>query len=213
MNEQPMNRTAPELLISRIVDGEATPADWSAFRAQAERDASLWRDLAEEQRGQSELSSEVAAALSVVNAVDVPVHSEMVRRMSDRFRQVGMWGGWLAAACVGLMWAGGHRAASAGSGQEAGLVSSLSPASALQTYLDQGQSTGKVIGELPEKLLIRAEPLTEGDGTSITGYSIVYVRQIMERTVVKDLYRFGGADEAGEPRAVRVEFRPVGRPM
>ncbi|MBX3377677.1 MAG: hypothetical protein KF678_11825 [Phycisphaeraceae bacterium] len=213
MNEQPMNRTDPELLISRIVDGEATPTDWAAFRAQAERDASLWRELAEAQRAQAELSMEVASALSVVNAVDVPVHTEMVRRMSDRFRQVGMWGGWLAAACVGLMWAGGQRTGGSGTGQEAGLVSGLTPASALQAYLDQGQTTGRVIGELPEKLLIRAEPVTDADGTSITGYNIVYVRQIMERTLVKDLYRFGGADEAGQPRAVRVDLRPAGRPM
>jgi hypothetical protein len=92
-------------------------------------------------------------------------------------------------------------------------VSGLTPASALQAYLDQGQTTGRVIGELPEKLLIRAEPVTDADGTSITGYNIVYVRQIMERTLVKDLYRFGGADEAGQPRAVRVDLRPAGRPM
>ena len=211
MNDTPLNRTDPELLISRIVDGEATPADWSEFRAQAEREPSLWRDLAESQRSQEELALEVSAAVSVSGRVDVPVHSEMVRRLSDRFRLVGMWGGWAAAACVGLMWANGQTAPR-GTGNEAHLLGGLTPAGALQAYLDKGQSSGKVIGEMPEKVLVRASPMTDSGGTSIEGYEVVYIRPSLERTVVKDLYRFG-ADETGEARPVRVEIRPSARPM
>lgn len=212
MNDTPMNRTDPELLISRIVDGEATPRDWSEFRMQAEREASLWRDLAEAQRVNGELSDEVAAALSVVNQVDVPVQTEMVRRLSDRIRLVGVWGGWLAAACVGLMWANGNRAGSTQGGTvNAGIAT---PAMALQEYLDKGQSEGKVLGELPEKVLVQARPMTDGVSQNITGYEIVFMRQILERTVVKDLYRFG-KDEAGQTQPIRVEVRPAsaGRPM
>jgi hypothetical protein len=209
MNETPMNWADPELLISRIVDGEATPRDWAEFRMQAEREASLWRDLAEAQRMTGEMSDEVAVALSVVNQVDVPMHTEMVRRLSGRIRLVGVWGGWLAAACVGLMWASGNRSAPGGTTQ-AGLTSMQ----ALQEYLDKGQSTGKVLGELPEKVLVQARPMTDDSGKSIDGYEVVYVRQILERTVVKDLYRFG-KDEAGEMRPIRMEMRPVstGKPM
>ena len=56
--------------------------------------------------------------------------------------------------------------------------------------------------------------MPDSSSPDITGYEVVYVRQILERTVVKDLYRLG-ADEAGEPRPVRVEIRPAapGRPM
>ncbi len=209
MNETPLNRTDPELLISRIVDGEATPGDWAAFRSQAERTPSLWRDLAEFQHTQEELAIEVSAELSVAGRVDVPVHSEMVRRLGDRFRVVGMWGGWLAAACVGLMWARGNPAGPSGGGTIQ--ANPLTGVQALQEYLNKGQSEGKVLGELPEKVLVRAAPLTDSEGTSIGGYEVVYVRQILERTVVKDLFRFGN-DEAGEPRPVRVEIRPA-RPM
>lgn len=211
MNDSPLNRTDPELLISRIVDGEATPGDWAAFRSQAEREPSLWRDLAEAQRVQGELVDEVGAQLSVVNMVDVPVHSEMVRQLSNRFRLVGMWGGWAAAACVGLMWANGNVGGSGG-GSQANLVPGLTRTDALNAYLDKGQQEGVVIGELPEKMLVSATPVTDSTGTTIDGYQIVYVRQIMERTTVKDLYRFG-ADEAGEPRPVKVEIRRPASPM
>jgi hypothetical protein len=210
MNDTPLNRTDPELLISRIVDGEATPRDWSEFRLQAEREASLWRDLAEAQRMQGDLGDEVAAALSVVNQVDVPVHTEMVRRLSGRIRMVGMWGGWLAAACVGLMWANGERAGMEQNGPSQAGMANLTPARALQEYLNKGQTEGKVIGELPEKVLVQARPMTEGNGLDITGYEVVYVRQILERTTVKDLYRFG-KDEAGDLRPIPVQIRP-GRP-
>jgi len=205
VNDAPMDRTDPELLISRIVDGEATPADWSEFRLQSDREPSLWRDLAEAQRVNGELSDEVAAAVSIVNLVDVPVHTEMVRRMSDRVRMIGTWGGWLAAACVGVMWANG--AAGRNGTMQSGLGIST-PVEALQKYLSQGQSEGKVIGELPEKVLVQARPVTDSTGTNIGGYEVVYVRQILERTVVKDLYRFG-ADEAGQPQPLRIEIRPM----
>lgn len=207
MNDTPMNRTDPELLISRIVDGEATPGDWAAFRALAEREPSLWRDLAEGQRAQEELAADVSRLLSVAGRVDVPVHSEMVRRLTGRIRLVGTWGGWLAAACIGLMWAQGNRA-----GGSSSVDTATTLPSALQAYLDRGQSEGKVIGELPEKMLVSATPVTESGTTNIAGYQIVYVRQILERTTVKDLYRFG-ADEAGEPRPVKVEIRRPASPM
>ena len=166
----PMDRNDPELLISRIVDGEATPGDWSAFRLQADRDQALWRALAEAQRTQSELSDEVSAAVAVAGRIDVPVHTEMVRRLSDRIRIVGMWGGWLAAACVALMWARGPR-------QEGSLgtptQANLTPVQMLQSYLDKGQEQGKVLGEMPEKVLVRAVPVTDSGGTNIDGYKII----------------------------------------
>src|SRR5205814_9542886 len=59
-----------------IVDGEAGAGDWHAFRSMAEREPSLWRELAEYQRDQSELSAVVASAIRIADDVEAPVHEE-----------------------------------------------------------------------------------------------------------------------------------------
>jgi hypothetical protein len=53
-----------------------------------------------------------------------------------------------------------------------------------------------VLGELPERVVIEAVPL--GDGS----VEVRFVRQIMERAVVHDLYRVG-EDEVGNLVAIR----------
>lgn len=213
MNDRPMDRSDPELLISRVVDGEATPDDWSTFRLQADREPSLWRDLAEAQRIQTSLGEEVGAAVAQSTYVDVPMHREIERRFSDRVRMVGIWGGWLAAACVGLMWMQGtpKNRTGNGIGTEAGV---MSLPQTLQNYLNKGEQEGKVIGELPEKVLVRATPMTGSNGTGIEGYEVVYLRQILERAVVKDLYRYG-EDDIGRRQPVKVDVQPArhSRPM
>jgi hypothetical protein len=211
--DRPMDRTDPELLISRVVDGEATPEDWSSFRLQADREPSLWRDLAEAQRIQTSLGEEVGVAVAKAGYVDVPVHREIERRFSNRVRMVGIWGGWLAAACVGVMWAqNAPKSIVQGPGPT---TADMNPMAALQTYLNKGEQDGRVLGELPEKVLVRATPLTGSNGSDIgNGYEVVYLRQILERAVVKDLYQYG-VDEAGRQAPIRFDVRPAanGKPM
>ena len=85
----------------------------------------------------------------------------------------------------------------------------------LARYLDQGYEEGRVVGELPDKVLIRATPMALQDGT--IGYDVVYVRQILERVQVPDLYTFGATqDELGRSRMQPVPVRvnaPVRGPM
>jgi hypothetical protein len=212
MNDRPLDRSDPELLISRVVDGEATPDDWSSFRLQADREPSLWRDLAEAQRIQTALGEEVGAAVATSGYIDVPMHREIERRFSDRVRMVGIWGGWLAAACVGLMWAQGtaNKSNTNPGGSQAKLLPDV-----LQNYLSRGEQEGKVLGELPEKVLVRATPLTGSGPNGIdSGYEVVYLRQILERVVVKDLYQYG-EDDTGQKQPVRFHVTPAtnGKPM
>jgi hypothetical protein len=66
---------------------------------------------------------------------------------------------------------------------------------------------------LPDKVLIRATPLALKDGS--IGYEIFYVRQILERAQVPDLYTFGATqDELGratiQPVPVRINAPALG---
>lgn len=193
-----------DLLISRVVDGEAGAADWDAFRALAARDPDLWRELAEAQRAHADLSAALAEAIAIADAVEAPVHEDMTRRFTDRWRMVGALGGWAAAAALALAWATGMAGEPVGSSsgdQRASLpgVSAFDTAAeAYQAYLRQGQQAGRVVGEVPAKVLLEAQP-----AQGAAGYEVLYLRQIMERAVVSDLYEFG-VDERGQPVPVRV---------
>lgn len=212
MNDRPNDRQDPEVLISRIVDGEATQEDWNAFHLQANREPSLWRELAEAQQMHAELGEEVGVALAVSSLVDAPTHVEIERRFNNRIRMVGVWGGWLAAACLGLMWANNARPAPSslgGAGSQANLGDTLA------SYLNRGKEEGRVLGELPEKVLVSATPVTGSDGNDIgNGYVVVYLRQILERVEVKDLYQLG-EDDAGRQQPVPYDVPPArhGKPM
>ena len=216
-----------DLLISRIVDGEAADGDWNTFRSMAEREPSLWRELAEYQRDQSELSAVVASAIRIADGVEAPVDEEMGRRFSDRTRLIGTWGGWAAAAAVAVVWFTGglnNREPSAPS-NAAGLVNldklkpqdvvdnyvkegKITPQYLYDSYLDAGKETGRVVGEVPDRVLITARPMKAGGG-----FEVIYVRQIMERARVKELSRFGTAhDEFGNPISVPFEIGPASDP-
>lgn len=209
-----------EMLISRVVDGEATPADWQAFRAMAEREPSLWRDLAEYQHDHAELSAAVQAAIAMADDVEAPVGVEMHRRFAERTRLVGSFGGWAAAAAIVLVWAVGMRGGGYGSSplnvpNNASLgpnlthntaAAPMTAADAYQTYLDKGQESGLVVGEVPTRVLIEARPSKSG------GYEVYYLRQIMERKLVKELNTWG-SDDLGRPVPVRFKVesaKPTG---
>ncbi len=196
-----------DMLISRIVDGEAGDGDWTSFRALAEREPSLWRELAEYQRDQSELSAVVASAIRIADGVEAPVEEEMGRRLSTRTRLVSTWAGWAAAAAVALAWFTGlNNHQSPSTGNNANLVNldslkpqevvdnyvkqgKLSPDDLYNTYLDVGRERGLVVGEVPDRVLITARPMKSGGG-----YEVVYMRQIMERTRVKQFSGIGITD-------------------
>ena len=60
---------------------------------------------------------------------------------------------------------------------------------------------------MPERVLIETRPSETG-----RGYELLYLRQILERTVVPDLYKFYGQDEMGRPTLVRYDG-DAGPPM
>lgn len=92
---------------------------------------------------------------------------------------------------------GGGAQAGLGSGLASGLSAGLAtglatPDDALGEYLRIGQQKGQVLGELPQRVVLQSRELGQGQGKEV-----LYLRQIVERAVVKDMYKLG-TNDAGE---------------
>ncbi len=225
--------TAPDvdILISRAVDKTATDADWDRLEFIAAHEPTVWRDLARAQRLDSQLVAEVGPLLEAADRTRLPgrtdtregwrlTEAETERHsavLTHRIGRVASWAGWAVAAALaaavaigpqtGVMGNGGGPIASgdrAGVPQNAGIGSvAATAAEALDAYLTKGKAQGTVIGELPEKVIIETAADDEGGG-----YEVVYLRQIMERTRVSDLYRVS-SDELGNPTPVPIKTRAL----
>lgn len=232
-----MTEAELDLLISRVVDQRAGAADWDRLETLAAADPSIWRELARSQRHQQGLCRAVAQATAQAGGVDLPQASGAGGGTADPFgvgapgearderhawssrglRMTGQWGGWAAAAALVIAALLGKLAPPTTGGstmQAAGIGPGalLSATDALNTYIERGREDGVVLGQLPQKVLVDSQPAPDG-----SGYDVVYVRQILERARVNDLYRFS-SDELGNPTPVRVVPRPAtwsggGNPM
>ena len=212
-----MEQERDALLMSRVADGDATTDQWDELTALAARDASVWRRLAETLRDHSSFARAVNTHVAVAETVPLscgerPRASVTVDLRTAPFAHVSRWSGWAVAAVIGIAWlswifnlAGTGRVVEP---QGQVNVAGLPAADLLQAYLDRGKQEDLVIGEVPDRVLINTRPSGSGQG-----YELVYLRQIMERAVVPDLYQFRGQDERGEPILVRYEERPRGRGM
>jgi hypothetical protein len=201
---QKLDRMAAEALLERIADGEASAPDWSAFRTAAAIEPSLWQELAEAQRTHNELCAQVQAVVAAADRVEAPVEVLMTEGLTRRIRVVASWGGWAAAAAVLLAWGVGVTPGVRGK-QTAGLGPMLpsTPEEAFQNYLTTGQKAGSVVGEVPTKAMVEVRPVANGQG-----YEVIYMRQILERRIVPELYRDGGVDDRGQRKLVPARVVP-----
>ncbi len=198
-----------DLLISRVVDGEASGVEWEELSLAAGANPALWRRLAESQRDQTALRDGVNASIACALDVEAPVQRVIVERMGQRARLVATWGGWAAAAAIVLGIAVGPRFGLGNrSPQNAANLNPVpapsfenDPDAALAAYLKAGQAKGTVMGEMPTRVLIDSRPAPEG------GYDVVYLRQIVERAHVPKLYQTG-SDDLGRPAPVRYDVPP-----
>jgi len=207
----PPNEPTPaidrDVLIARLVDRCATDADWLAVRTVALADSSFWGDVASSQHHASLLVQASSPAQQRANLTDLPTldgHAalprlEQLRGWPDRlsFSRSSRLG-WAIAALVALAWTTQHFVPARPSltavqpGVTAGIASVLTPDEALSTYLEQGRQQGRVVGEMPQRVVIESRPLADGKG-----YEVLYLRQILERAHVSDVYR-ESTGEAGE---------------
>lgn len=193
-----------DILLTRVIDGRATGEDWRRLEALAQIDAGVWRELALAQRDDALLRQGMARALERAGQVTLPEGhpAGSVAMTRARTRLVATWGGWGVAAmvAVALLTRPGHETPRGGE-QIAGSPI-LTAADALHTYLEKGRQEGVVIEEMPAKWLVQSAPAANG-----RGFDVVYLRVIMERTQVPDLYKFS-SDEFGSTVPVRLGTPP-----
>ncbi len=183
-----------DILIGRVVDGEAAPNDWIELEQLAARDAGVWRRLAVAQREQASLCAGFEEAIEVADRVEIPHHAvHAAHSFNMRWRA---WSGWAAAAAVALVWAttqGLLPNNGAAGGQQANIAGNLSPDEAFNEYLTTGMEEGRVLGELPS-IMVDSSPAEDGDGIDVT-----IMRRIIEVKRVKGAFSIG-VDENGEVR-------------
>ncbi|MGQ0628196.1 MAG: hypothetical protein ACT4PL_08890 [Phycisphaerales bacterium] len=203
---------AREILIARLVDARANDHDWIAVRVLADADPLIWQQIAATQRDAALLveaarPAALAAERVALPMLDGPVRAERGER-DEQGEQLNGWPdrlsalrssrlGWAIAAMVALAWTSTlltpkDPRLTAMPGNAAGLAAST-PDEALSNYLEKGQKSGRVVTELPQRIVLESRPAPEGQG-----YEVLYVRQILERAVVDDLYRFGMAEDGSQ---------------
>ena len=204
MNNAPDNldiatRDRVDMLVSRIADAEARTEDWAAFNALADRHPWAWRELAQAQREHAAMCVAVGVAIQSADTVFLPVRAGGANLAESRPR-FAMWAGWAVAACMGLAFAGGFRLPVHNGVQPnaAGVdLTKWTPNDYVNGYVNSGEKTGLVLGEVPRRVLIESRPLDQGEG-----FEVVYIRQFVERAQVSDLLKFA-TDETGRAVPVR----------
>lgn len=190
-----MDPTREDILIGRVTDGEASPADWHELESLAAADASVWSRLASAQRRHAELERAVDDALTIAELIEAPdAFADPAMRLSVRWRS---YAGWAAAAAIALTWAGASSfnliPGPSGLVQTTSMVPvPLGTDELMSRYLDTGKREGRVLAELP-MVMVESRPSLDGHGSEI-----VYLRQVLERVRVEDVYSLG-SDELGRP--------------
>jgi len=214
-----MNHLHDDILISRAIDGDATAAEWDQLTARAETDPTIWRNLATTLREHGAFGRAINAGVAVADSIEMPAPAitptaRPTGTLPRVRRQAGLrgWSGWAIAAVLSIAWVSGvlnlvqTNPATPGGGsaqpltRHTGFGDNITASQLLQAYLDKGRQEDFVIAEVPQRVLIQTRPSGTG-----RGYELLYLRQILERTVVPDLYEFYSQDEMGRPTLVRYD--------
>ncbi len=195
-----------DVLITRIINRDDA-VSWERFTEAAGREPGAWRELAAAQRNHAMMCRAVLREVRAADAVELPTHSAAEAGASIATAwsmRLSRWGGWAVAAAVTFAWVGTmiraeHHASSMTAGPTGeGWIPVKTADDALSAYRKLGLDSGRVVGEVPDLVMVDSKPSGTGQG-----YEIVYIRQFVERTVVPDLYRFS-TDERGNSVPVRV---------
>lgn len=215
-----MTEQREDILISRAIDGDATAAEWDELTALAEADPAVWRNLGVGLREHGAFARAINAGVAVADRIEMPEPAAATRPVSmielrrpvrrPVLTRIGGWSGWAIAAVLTLAWVTGvlnivhnrpgFRTGTPTAGNNNAQIVGASASDLLAAYLDKGRQEQSVIAEVPERILLETRPADTGHG-----YELVYLRQILERTVVPDLYKFHSRDEMGRPTLVRYE--------
>jgi hypothetical protein len=212
-----------DVLISRILDRQAEPADFDAFAATAGNDPGAWVGLLGALRDDAALGAATAERLALADAVEAPALERRAVRVWPA------WSGWAAALLLALAWLG-QGGPDIGDGSRSGAapltasgpITAPAAGSAGGAGTPTGAPTGpvraglfdadgprlregvvpaadRVLGELPPELVSTRAAL---DGP---GLDVVYVRRVLERTRVDSAWSYA-TDEMGNPAPVPVNL-------
>lgn len=210
-----------EQLMSRVIDQHENDQDWRQFTALADQDPELWRELAESFRDENALTDAMNCSVAVADTVEAPVdlipRSLQSSETDDEqvpeiyvgpWKRSTQWAGWAVAALLILAFAIVRlqfpMSTEVPGILQAGTTGQVTPIptadEALQFYLNRGQQRGTVLQEIPQHVLLSTRQLPNNEG-----YELLYVRQILERAVVPDLYHHQGQNDSGQPNLVRYQ--------
>lgn len=189
-NDNPLGGFEPtreDVLIGRVVDGEASAGDWDSLEGIARTDGAVWERLGHAQRAHARLEREVDDAIALAELIDVPsAHTLAINTFHSRLRQ---YAGWAAAAVVAVAWLSYQGLGpSIGAGQVAGVqlprdevLRQTPPEQLLAQYVKSGLAKGRVLGEMPT-VFVDSRDLGAGQGKEVW-----FLRQILERIEVTDM--------------------------
>ncbi len=203
-----------DILISRVIDGEATAEDWSALHTLAREDSAIWSDLASAQQDHAELASAVRMLTACADDIEAPILEHAQAGFSARMRAVASWGGWAVAAVLAISFGLGTFGNSTSTDSNTAnllpfdltqakkqVLPQLSPDEALGAYVTNGVREGRVVALDPDLHVMTVVPMeTAGQ------FEVVYIRRILEKAQV-DLYRISQT-EAGQFIRLPVEEMP-----
>ena len=203
-----------DLLISRVIDGSASPEDWSSFRILAASDPDVWAELSDAQREHEALCEVMHAATHIADGIDLPGGSGSPMVFENRVSSAAKWGGWGIAAVLLLGWFTGSismnpnavPSGTSNGGYSAGMIplGQANTDQAFGQYLQAGQSSGQVVGEMPDQIVVETRPLDDGT------IEVIFLRQVIERRVLEQAYR-EAVDDSGNRVVVPLDLEKIKR--
>ena len=191
-----------DVLISRVVDAEATSGDWEALGQIAVRDPEIWERLAQAQYLEAKLREAVDVAETVAEEVELSfLQSERPKsRWSHRLVRAG---GWAAALLMAVLWwtvdeSPDVESPSDGAPTKHQTAVDRDSDSIYSEYVRRGLEEGRLVQELPR--LVMSTKSTGQEGSDV---EVVYMRRLLERVVVDNFFRLG-IDDRGHPVSVPV---------
>jgi len=197
--------TEKNRLISRIVDREDRPKDWTTLDDVAKQDSAAWRDLLFALRDDAEVRHAVAAQLAFADRVVLPKTSPTTgsgARNGWNTAAVMAATGWLAAVVLALLWLGSTLLWADSPAVDVNVdatAAATGDATAATGILLPAEDADNVVGELP-RLMVQARPIAGREEVEV-----IYVRRTVERVLVKKAYRLK-VDESGQPFTVPADL-------
>jgi len=160
--DQPLPES--EILISRMVDGEATAEDRARFDLLAGGDPSLWQQLARHQHEMALLSAKVESDTIFVDTIDVPATLRHPARAGTGgwFRLVA-YSGWAAMLLIGTAWwiVAVNQADERSRGGVTPVITEAAPTLSFDEHRIEYMKAPYVVGEMAPTMLHR-EVMSDG---------------------------------------------------